>query len=83
MLNINIDGYQQISKAKARRLYNDGATVYLCAAKMRPGATYWSMSANVNSKNGYDFTKLCNSYQFYNCSSETGRYIRYYVKESE
>jgi hypothetical protein len=34
MLNINIDGYNQISKPAARKLYNDGATVYLCAANM-------------------------------------------------
>jgi hypothetical protein len=34
MLNINIGEYNQISKAAARKLYNDGATVYLCAANM-------------------------------------------------
>jgi hypothetical protein len=81
MLNISIDGYNQISKATARKLYNDGATVYMCAANMRPGAP-WYPEMSVDCRDG-DFTRICNDFIWYNCTSETGTYIRFYVKESE
>ena len=82
MRNINVDGYQQISKAKAQHLYNDGKTVYLCAAKMRPGGM-WQCAHDVELNRDGDFAAVCNSFMWYNCTAETGRYIRYYVKESE
>jgi hypothetical protein len=32
---------------------------------------------------GHTFDTVCDSYETYNCDSERGRYIKFYIKNSE
>ena len=82
MKHYTIDGYTRVSKARARKMYNDGETVYFCACNLRPGKPYFPEIA-VNKE--YDFQMFenrINAFEFYNCTcNETGRYAAFYIKE--
>ena len=94
MNKISIGGFTRISKAAARKLYNENKAIYLCAVNINPtfGAikaareTWYKTIVNdgfvsVVPRND-SFDCLCNAFSFYNCiNSETGKYIAFYVKE--
>lgn len=78
--------WERIDKRKARRLYNQGITLVLCADNLRP-FDFWNcgIETNINNLDEYDrntpdiFDKLCNQFRFYNCvSCETGYNIAFY-----
>lgn len=73
----------QINKTKARRLYNERKTIFLQSSNMRFDNVWQSAFAlNKKDKNyGETFDKICNSYTYYNCDNERGKYIHFYVAE--
>lgn len=95
MLNVEMNGYKRIQKNKARRLYNDGVTVYLLPCKVYPDDDHpWIKPFELNKKriddhyNGYDelkklytFDSRINNFEYYNCNAELGYYAAYYIKE--
>ena len=92
MLNImykdkNGKTWKQASKAAARKAYNAGLKITLCAANMRPGFPYYpeivtdkERMTEVNAGEDVDFEKLVNHFEYYNCTSETGKYTRFYLE---
>ena len=72
----------KIDKRKARKLYNRGEDVYLLPCKVRPGGM-WIEPFLINTRNseGRNFESLVNEFEFYNCSSETGRSASFYMEE--
>lgn len=76
--------YRRITKAMAKRLYNDGLTVIACPSNLKPfGAWNVEQPLNINDgvENANDFDKRILFFEFYNCNSnETGRYTSFYVK---
>lgn len=95
MNKISIDGFTRISKAKARKLYDSGEDVFLCAVNMRPnfGAVKATKSEWLETKvvDGFvtvvprndGFECLCNCFSFYNCDKERGYYPAFYVREAD
>lgn len=81
MRKFEIAGFSRISKAAARKLYDAGQTVYFCAVNMRPGAP-WNPECKVqfNQADLETFEQRVNAFEYYNCSSETGKYTAFYVK---
>ena len=87
-----VDGLVRISKQRAERLYNDGKTVYLCPAKLRPGYP-WHPEVAITKAERLDdmaqyfvsdtieFEKVVNDFTHYNCNYSAGIYPAYYVKE--
>lgn len=77
--------WKQISKAAARKLYDGGSVIKVCAANLRPGFPY-NPDVNIDKarleKINYGpvpFDQFVNQFEFYNCfDSETGRYARFY-----
>lgn len=71
----------RVTKNTARKLYNAGMEVCFCPCKMHPFG-FWNCGVVVHS--GFDFTKLVNGYEFYNCNlNEVGKYTAFYVKAEE
>lgn len=80
MKHYTIDGLERISKATARKLYNQGIPVYACPCKLRPGRP-WSPEVMFPTDTGRTFDQLVNAATFYNCTPETGKYLAFYVAE--
>lgn len=83
-----IGNYERISKATARKMFLDGETVYLCAVNMSP-VSMWQPAFGINRKDkeqfvvdeiGMDnyFKDTVNSFEYYNCDNERGRYTAFY-----
>lgn len=74
--------FTRIPKNKAKAAYNNGLTVVFCPCKLQPFGS-WGLSMDMNkcniNCNDIDFDKLCNEYEYYNCNSETGKYISFYI----
>ena len=79
--------YKKININKARRLYNEGRKIIVKPCKMPIEETMWSSPMELVKKerkefnNEIDFDKNINVYKFYNCNSEMGRTLQYYIIE--
>ena len=79
MNKYEIAGYRRISKIEARKWYNAGETICVCPNNLRPDSP-WFSGILVNSQQNGDFDKMCNAVSYYNCNSEAGRYLSFYLK---
>lgn len=90
MKKYTIGNYERISKRAARKMFLGGETVYLCAVNMRPDSMY-QPAFGINRKDkeqfvvdeiGVDnyFKNTVNSFEYYNCDSERGRYTAFYKR---
>lgn len=78
-----IDGitYTRISKAAARKLFNDGECVGICPVNVNPESIWGGM---VELQKGCkcenrSFGDFVNSFTYYNCQiEETGRYPKFF-----
>lgn len=91
MKNIRLNGtiygkqicLQQISKPAAKKLFITGQEIYLQSSNFNPFGI-WQPAIEIKNtstvvKEGiYNFETLVNSFEYYNCSSEQGRYTRFY-----
>ena len=87
--------YRRIRKDKARRLYNDGKTVYIVPCNVYPdNSNPWIKpfelkKATIDKQyEGYDelkqlysFDSRINNFEYYNCNYELGYYTAFYIKE--
>ena len=71
--------WERITKKQARAAYNNGLTVLFCPVNMRP-FTPWHLETYVDKSSGCKFNTQVNSFEYYNCNSETGRYTSFYIK---
>lgn len=70
----------KITKALARKMYNEGSEVMIIPSRIRPNSILASWIRKPENEDG-DFEKLCNAVFYYNCSPETGMTLNYYAKE--
>jgi hypothetical protein len=70
----------KITKALARKMYNNGEEIMVIPNKVRPNSILASWTRKPDTEDG-DFEKLCNAVFYYNCSPETGMNLAYYAKE--
>ena len=71
----------KITKALARKMYNNGEEVMIIPNKVRPNGMLASWTTKPADDADADFDKLCNAIFYYNCSPETGMKLAYYAKE--
>lgn len=73
--------FVRISKATARKMYDNGEIIVLCPVKIRPGAP-WHFDAFANNDNKCTFDSLVSSFEFCNCNlNECGKYAAFYSWE--
>ena len=78
MNNITIGKYERISKAQARKMFDNGESIGLIACKLNL-LSQWGNPSMVNSKElDATFDKLVNTFTYYNCSYAAGYYIHYF-----
>lgn len=74
----------QVNIAKARRLYNEGKTVYMHGCMMRFDNMWQKpcpMEKEREAWQGETFDTRVNAYTYYNCDNERGKYPCFFVKE--
>lgn len=91
MNEIRIGGYVRISKARARKLYDEGKTIRICPVKCNPTNEYYPMSFDINKEDKFELEPLewelkfdcrVNRFEYYNCGyNELGKYSAFYIKE--
>lgn len=76
----------QISKQRARRLYEQGKTIYLQSCNMRFN-TMWQSACPISHEtrawDNQSFDSIVNEYTYYNCDHERGKYPNFFVKEED
>ena len=70
----------KITKALARKMYNEGKEVMIIPNKVRPNSILANWTRKPDTEDS-DFDKLCNAIFYYNCSPETGMNLAFYAKE--
>ena len=86
--------YKKINKPIARKMFNNGITIYLLPCKVSEMALNsdietWGHPVSINiTKDQLDskhnkFDRAINEYCFYNCNAELGYYPHYYVTEED
>lgn len=81
--------WERVNKSQARLAYLGGLTVVICPCNLRP-FTDWHNERRINRKDREqfvideigvinDFNNMINSFEYYNCSNETGKYTAFYL----
>lgn len=75
---------KQVSKRTARKLWEEGKEIYFHPSNMWFD-NMWQHPMPA-SKDGYSFAghtfdQVCDSFYYYNCNSESGKYIHFFIKE--
>lgn len=75
--------YERVNKAKARRMYADGETIFLSPCKIQP-FNEWNKSESINNKGPLwemCFDDFIREFEYYNCNyPELGKYASFYVR---
>lgn len=70
---------QKLNKSQARKAFNNGLELKIIPHKANPYST-WFEGANYKNNNSFvSFDELVNNITNYNCNSELGYYLAYYI----
>lgn len=72
---------QKINKAAARKLYNSGRPFWIVACNRRPQCGILIGSASFEHMADIPFDNMVNSFEYYNCNNDTGRYAAFYTDD--
>ena len=89
MLNIQATGslygkqitIQQISKVAAKKLFEAGTEIYLQTSNFAPFGIWqniFPVIKDTDPTNPTKFESIVNSFTYYNCNNETGKYAHFY-----
>ena len=74
---------QQINKTAAKKRFENGETIFLQSSKMLFD-NVWQSAFPINIGEvkhlGETLETICNSYLYYNCDKERGKYIHFFVR---
>lgn len=80
-----MEEYKKVNKTQARKLFNEGHSIFLVPCKARFGSMYYGNGCEivktVNDEGAFD--RAVDEFTYYNCTSQTvGLYPAYYIKVS-
>jgi hypothetical protein len=82
--------FVKVNKTKARRLFNEGKTLYFVPCKVYPNYNNpWVRPYDINLERIKDevvfnnFDSIVNNFEYYNCNSELGNYTHFYIEKEE
>ena len=78
---------QQINKKAAKKYFEAGKAIFLQSSNMRFD-NFWQSPCEVTKErivSYYDssFEAFCNEFKYYNCDSERGSYIHFFIREND
>lgn len=74
--------FVRVNKTKARIKYNEGKTIYLIQDKMLFD-NVWQSPCPVDNKGEQKFDTIVNEFRYYNCDSERGYGVKYFITDTE
>lgn len=79
----NYSSVKRISKATARKLFNDGKEILFLPCKLNPdqkfgGFGMWQNNVFLNGTLNFD--SFCKTFASYCCTNKTGKYVSFYIK---
>jgi len=83
------EGYTKVTRPRAERLFSEGFTLYLlpcnCSCRCLVEEHCWIKPVQIRLNDDPDrtFEKLVNSFEYYNCNREVGRYTHFYYRKAE
>ena len=82
MRNLDTGKYTRVRKDVARRLFNEGRTVYLTPSNVvADDSNMWIKPYPINNRAGENFDNAVNSFEYYNCNYELGYYTNFWINE--
>ena len=72
---------KRINKTTARKLYNEHKDFWITACNMRPECGILIGSSSFERMTETPFDVMVNSFTYYNCDNERGRYPAYYIED--
>lgn len=69
---------ERIQKRTAKKLYDQGKTIYFQTSNYNPFGLWQSLMLVTSKQEEISFENLCNYYSGYNCLSERGKYINFF-----
>lgn len=84
MLHGELITVRQVNIRTAKKLFIQGKTIYIISSKMKP-FNVWAPICPINHNTDQiepaeaQFAQITNSYQYYNCTPETGKSIKFYT----
>ena len=84
MRDLDNGKYTRIRKDVARRLYNEGQTIYLTPSNIVANDSYfWVAPMPITIHSGKTFDGAVNEFEYYNCNHELGYYNNFWIIEEE
>lgn len=84
MRNLDTKTYKRIRKDVARKLFQEGRTVYLTPSNVSADDTnLWIKPYPINNRDEKDFDVKVNQFEYYNCNSELGYYACFWTNKEE
>ena len=81
------DQYTRVRKDVARRLYNEGKTIYLTPSNVAASdSNLWIKPLLIQKTSGIPsrpFDAKVNEFEYYNCNYELGYYTNFWINEEE
>lgn len=71
--------YKQIQHRTAKKLYNEGKTLFLLPCKVS-FQNIWIQPFELSNNNNNSWKNVINLYEYYNCNNELGKYTHFYVQ---
>lgn len=69
---------KQVSKPSAKKLFNEGKSIFIQTSKFHPLGVC-SQALQMDNKES-TFEEIVNSFKYYNCSNEAGKYVTFYLR---
>lgn len=75
--------YKRVDKRVARKQFNTGMVVHLTTSRAYPGSVVGSYDIQLPSDSDrFDtFDNYVNSFKYYNCNSEVGKSVNYFIEK--
>ena len=79
--NYNDGTFKKVTKTTAKKLFNAGITIYLLPCKANINSIWFSpYPFNIKQCENMDFQTIVNSFEYYNCNNEIGKYTAFYTE---
>lgn len=76
---VNGENVVRVNRKKAQTLYNKGISICLAPCLMNLNSIWYS-PIWINKDSDIDFDTNVNSFEYYNCNNELGKYAAFYIK---
>lgn len=75
--------YRRVDKRVARKQFNTGMVVHLTTSRVYPGSLVGSCDIQISpDPDRFDtFDNYVNSFKYYNCNSEVGNGVNYFIEK--